>query len=88
MSAPVFRDNLLVGQVALVSGGTGSIGAAIAAALATCGAAVTVTSATPEEAKSAKAHPAFRGRDARALDVRDAAASRRSSVTCHDSTFW
>ena len=74
MSAPVFRDDLLEGQVALVSGGTGGIGAAIAAALATCGAAVTVTGATREEAESARAHPAFRGDDARALDVRDPAA--------------
>ena len=74
MSAPVFRDDLLAGQVALVSGGTGGIGAAIADALATCGAAVTVTGATAEEAESARAHPGFAGDDARALDVRDPAA--------------
>jgi NAD(P)-dependent dehydrogenase (short-subunit alcohol dehydrogenase family) len=74
MSASAFREGLLQGRVALVSGGTGGIGAAIAGALAACGAAVTVSGATAEEAEVAKAHPGFRGQDAVALDVRDAAA--------------
>src|SRR5262245_27879862 len=74
MTAPVFRDDLLQGQVALVTGGTGGIGAAIAGALAACGAVVTVTGATAKEAEAAKARRDFRGRDALALDVRDAAA--------------
>jgi len=73
MSAPVFRDGLLQGQVALVIGGTGAIGAAIADALAACGAVVTVTGATAEEAQATKARRDFRGRDALVLDLRDAA---------------
>jgi NAD(P)-dependent dehydrogenase (short-subunit alcohol dehydrogenase family) len=74
MSAPAFRDNLLQGRVALISGGTSGIGAAIAGALAACGAVVTVSGATAEEAEIARAHPDFRGKEAVALDVRDAAA--------------
>ena len=38
-----FRDNLFAGKVALVVGGTGGIGAAIADIFATLGAVVTVT---------------------------------------------
>jgi NAD(P)-dependent dehydrogenase (short-subunit alcohol dehydrogenase family) len=72
--AATFRDDLFAGRIALVSGGTGGIGAAIADALAVCGAVVTVTGATAAEAESARALPAFRCRDARALDVRDDAA--------------
>jgi NAD(P)-dependent dehydrogenase (short-subunit alcohol dehydrogenase family) len=74
MSAPAFRDDLLQGRVALISGGTSGIGAAIARALAACGAVVTVSGATAAEAEAAKAHPDFRGKDAVPLDVRDAAA--------------
>ena len=46
MSMSTFRDNLLTGRVALVSGGTSGIGAAIGDALADSGAVVTVTGAT------------------------------------------
>ena len=69
-----FRDNLLTGRVALVSGGTSGIGAAIGDALADSGAVVTVTGATAEEAEAARSRPDFRGRDALVLDVRNAAA--------------
>jgi 2-dehydro-3-deoxy-D-gluconate 5-dehydrogenase len=74
MTGATFRDDLFAGKVALVSGGTSGIGAAIGDALAACGAAVTVTGATSAEAESARAAPAFRGRTAVPLDVRDAAA--------------
>ena len=74
MIAATFRDDLFAGRVALVSGGTSGIGAGIADALAGCGAVVTVTGATEEEADAARAQPSFRCRDARMLDVRDAPA--------------
>jgi NAD(P)-dependent dehydrogenase (short-subunit alcohol dehydrogenase family) len=77
MTAATFRDDLCAGRVALVSGGTSGIGAAIADALARCGAVVTVTGATGEEAEAARRDPSFRGRDARKLDVRDAPAIAR-----------
>jgi NAD(P)-dependent dehydrogenase (short-subunit alcohol dehydrogenase family) len=71
MIGATFRDDLFAGKVALVAGGTSGIGAAIGDALAACGAVVTVTGATPAEADAARALPAFRGRDAVPLDVRD-----------------
>jgi NAD(P)-dependent dehydrogenase (short-subunit alcohol dehydrogenase family) len=74
MTGETFRDNFLAGRVALVSGGTSGIGAAIGDALADCGAVVTVTGATTDEASAARSRPDFRGRDALALDVRNAAA--------------
>jgi NAD(P)-dependent dehydrogenase (short-subunit alcohol dehydrogenase family) len=66
-----FHADLFAGQVVLVAGGTSGIGAAIADAFAELGAVVTVTGATRAEADAARAAPAFRGRDAIALDVRD-----------------
>ena len=74
MIGATFRDDLFAGRAALVSGGTSGIGAGIADALAECGADVTVTGATEAEVNSARAQPTFRCRDARKLDVRDAAA--------------
>ena len=54
MIAATFRDDLFAGKVGLVSGGTSGIGAGIADALARCGAVVTVTGATQEEADAAR----------------------------------
>ena len=74
MIANSFRADLFSGRVALVSGGTSGIGAAIGDALADLGAVVTVTGATATEVDAARRRPDFRGRDALALDVRDPAA--------------
>jgi len=74
MITTTFREDLFSGRVALVSGGTSGIGAGIADALARCGAIVTVTGASDEEADAARKEPSFRCRDARKLDVRDAGA--------------
>jgi NAD(P)-dependent dehydrogenase (short-subunit alcohol dehydrogenase family) len=74
VTASTFRDDLYAGRVALISGGTSGIGAGIADALARCGALVTVTGATEEEAEAARSAPSCGCRDARKLDVRDAAA--------------
>ncbi|HEX4883212.1 MAG TPA: SDR family oxidoreductase [Casimicrobiaceae bacterium] len=77
MIAATFRPDMLAGCVALVTGGTSGIGAGIAEALASLGAVVTVTGATPAEAEAARSSPGFRGRDAVALDVRDDDGVRR-----------
>ena len=75
MSDATFHPDLFAGKVALVVGGTTGIGAAIADAFAGLGAVVTVTGATAAECAAARAAPAFRCRDAVALDVRDAQAA-------------
>jgi NAD(P)-dependent dehydrogenase (short-subunit alcohol dehydrogenase family) len=72
-----YRSDLCAGRVALVSGGTSGIGAAIGDALAALGAAVTVTGATQKEVDDARARPGFAARDAVVLDVRDGAAVTR-----------
>jgi NAD(P)-dependent dehydrogenase (short-subunit alcohol dehydrogenase family) len=74
MNRSAFRDDLLHGQVALVCGGTGGIGAAIADALQACGAGIMVTGATAAEVDAVKAHAGFDGRETLPLDIRDAAA--------------
>jgi NAD(P)-dependent dehydrogenase (short-subunit alcohol dehydrogenase family) len=73
MTTPTFRNDVFAGKVALVSGGTSGIGAAIGAAFAACGATVTVTGATPAEVEAAQSRPGFAGA-ATVLDVRDRAA--------------
>jgi NAD(P)-dependent dehydrogenase (short-subunit alcohol dehydrogenase family) len=69
-----FRSGLFAGRVALVSGGTSGIGAAIAALLARLGARVTVTGASESEADAARGAAGFAAERAIALDVRDGAA--------------
>jgi NAD(P)-dependent dehydrogenase (short-subunit alcohol dehydrogenase family) len=71
MNAPTFRDDLFSGKVALVVGGTGGIGAAIADTFATLGAVVTVTGATNHDVNAVRNSADFRCRDAVALDVRN-----------------
>jgi len=71
-----FRSDVLAGRVALVTGGTSGIGAAVAEALAAVGAVVTVTGATQSECDAARAAPGFTARDALPLDVRDDAGVR------------
>jgi NAD(P)-dependent dehydrogenase (short-subunit alcohol dehydrogenase family) len=73
-----FRPDLFAGKVALVSGGTSGIGAAIANAFVALGATVTVTGATAAEVETARAAPEFDARDALAVDVRDMAAIGRA----------
>ena len=74
MITTTFQEGSFRDRVALVSGGTGGIGAAIAGALATLGARVTVTGATAEEAAAARERCGLWWEDTIALDVRDAAA--------------
>jgi len=64
-----FRGDALADRVALVVGGTGGIGAAIANGLAQVGAKVRVTGATQQEVDDARASGA--AVDGHALDVRD-----------------
>ena len=77
MIESTFGPDVFAGQVALVVGGTSGIGAAIADALAGCGAVVTVTGATRGRGRRGGGAAGFRCRDAVALDVRDDAAIRR-----------
>ena len=74
MIAATFHEDAFRDKVALVSGGTSGIGAAIGNALAELGASVTVTGATAAEAEEARARTSFWVERSVALDVRDAAA--------------
>ena len=70
MITATYQEGLFTDKVALVSGGTSGIGAAIGNALAELGAEVTVTGATPAEAEEARASFWVE----HALDVRDGSA--------------
>jgi NAD(P)-dependent dehydrogenase (short-subunit alcohol dehydrogenase family) len=74
MTVETFRSGLFADRVALVSGGTGGIGAAIAALLTRLGARVTVGGASQVEADAARAAAGFAAERAIGLDVRDGAA--------------
>ncbi|MEP6997406.1 MAG: SDR family oxidoreductase [Betaproteobacteria bacterium] len=74
MSVETFRGGLFADRIALVSGGTSGIGAAIAALLAELGARVTVTGASDAEADAARGVTGFTAERAFGLDVRDGAA--------------
>jgi NAD(P)-dependent dehydrogenase (short-subunit alcohol dehydrogenase family) len=74
MITAIFQEGSFRDRVALVSGGTSGIGAAIGNALAELGARVTVTGATEAEAAEASQRAGFWIERAVALDVRDAAA--------------
>jgi NAD(P)-dependent dehydrogenase (short-subunit alcohol dehydrogenase family) len=74
MSDGTFQNDLFAGMVALVSGGTSGIGAAIGNQLARLGAHVIVTGATVQEAATARSASGFSAASAIVLDVRDATA--------------
>jgi NAD(P)-dependent dehydrogenase (short-subunit alcohol dehydrogenase family) len=71
MIAATFREGSFRDRVALVSGGTSGIGAAIASELAALGAQVTVTGASEAEADAARKRAGAPLEAAIALDVRD-----------------
>jgi NAD(P)-dependent dehydrogenase (short-subunit alcohol dehydrogenase family) len=71
VSTTTFREDLFAGNVALVVGGTGGIGAAIADTFAALGAVVTVTGGTHDDVNAVRNGANFRCRDALVLDVRD-----------------
>ena len=74
MSSATFRDDVFAGSLALVSGGTSGIGAAIGNQLAHLGAHVIVTGATAQEAAAARTGVDFAAESSIVLDVRDASA--------------
>ncbi len=74
MSETTFRDDVFAGSLALVSGGTSGIGAAIGNQLARLGAHVIVTGATAQEAAAVHSATDFAAASAIVLDVRDAPA--------------
>ena len=74
MTGETFRSGLFEERVALVSGGTSGIGAAIAALLSRLGARVTVTGPSQADADAARATAGFAAERAIGLDERDVAA--------------
>lgn len=74
MITATFHEDTFRDKVALVSGGTSGIGAAIGNALSELGARVTVTGASAAEVEEAQARPSFWVEKAIALDVRNATA--------------
>ena len=74
VAASVFREGLLTGQVALVTGGGSGIGLGISELLAELGAHVVIASRKPEHHEAAVAAITARGHRASSvrLDVRDA----------------
>ena len=81
-----FRTDLFAGKVALVSGGTSGIGAAIGNALSALGTKVTITGATQAEAEAARVAHGYRAASALAVDVRDSAAVKHAfaALPCLD----
>lgn len=74
MITATFHEDCFSNKVALITGGTSGIGAAIGNALAELGASVTVTGATAAEAEDAAKRASFWVERSIALDVRDEAA--------------
>jgi NAD(P)-dependent dehydrogenase (short-subunit alcohol dehydrogenase family) len=74
MSDTTFRDDVFAGSLALISGGTSGIGAAIGTHLARLGAHVIVTGATAQEAAAARLATNFAAASSIVLDVRDTSA--------------
>jgi len=74
MNDATFRDDVFTGSLALISGGTSGIGAAIGNQLARLGAHVIVTGATAQEAAAARLATDFAAASAIVLDVRDSTA--------------
>ena len=71
MIEATFRRDVFAGKLALVSGGTSGIGAAIADALSRLGARVTITGANEAEVDRARRQSTFSAERALAVDVRD-----------------
>lgn len=76
MIESTFRSDMLSGRTALVVGGTGGIGGAIAGVLMKVGASVRVTGATIEEIEQAKSNALLANAAPVVLDVRDDGAVR------------
>jgi NAD(P)-dependent dehydrogenase (short-subunit alcohol dehydrogenase family) len=74
MIAATFHEDAFRDKVALISGGTSGIGAAIGNALAELGASVTVTGSTAAEVDEARSRASFWVERSVTLDVRDGAA--------------